>query len=555
MRILFVSSNRIGDAVITCGVLDHLIRACPRCRITVVCGPAAVGVFARMPNRERTIVLDKRRFDLHWLALWRQVAFIRWDLVVDLRGSGLAYTVPARKRAVRRRVPGRMFEQYAAVLDIRPAPLPVVWTAEQDRALAARLLPDGRPVIGLGATANWAPKVWPAERFAALFRRLAAEPFPGAVAAVFAGPGEPERAMAAPLLQALPGAVDLCGKLSLPEAAACLQRCALYVGNDSGLTHLAAAAGTPTIGLCGTTIDRAEEMVPAGRLADWALAHGPSMDALSVADAFAAVARLLALGRAADGGRRLTKPARDGFRLRATRPTVVGTAAFVRKPENGGAMRRRGRLIAIAILVATLLPDPAMMAARAQVTAPADAWLFGSWTGGLFPAPTGLTAEACLAQPVVIFTRDLVLRATMTEQTYAQRTVTGVRRTSDGFDLRFAASGGEAGGVASVLGLPTPPQAEGFGCESPDVLHVQRRGDNEITFPAVPTSPTRWSAALDAEPPGRRGVALLGARRDGGRDRSAKPESFLVNQGAPGAKSNHRYCDFQSQKIRRHTPP
>ena len=293
MRILFVSSNRIGDAVITCGVLDHLIRSHPDCRITVACGPAAEGVFARMPNRARTIIVHKHPRDLHWLRLWREVAFTFWDLVVDVRGSALAFLVPARRRAVRRRVPGRMFEQYAAMLGIVPAPLPVVWTAPADRDRAAALLPPGRPVIGLGATANWAPKVWPADRFAALFRRLADGPLPGAVPAVFAGPGEAERRMAAPLLEALPDAVDLCGVLTLAEAAACIQRCALYIGNDSGLMHLAAASGTPTIGLCGTTMDRAEEMAPAGRRAAWALADSASMESLSVQAAYAACSRML----------------------------------------------------------------------------------------------------------------------------------------------------------------------------------------------------------------------------------------------------------------------
>jgi ADP-heptose:LPS heptosyltransferase len=100
--------------------------------------------------------------------------------------------------------------------------------------------------------------------------------------------------MATPLLNVLPGAIDLCGKLTLPEAAACIQRCALYIGNDSGLMHLAAASGTPTIGLCGTTIDRAEEMAPAGKRVAWALADGPSMEALSVDDAYTACVRLLA---------------------------------------------------------------------------------------------------------------------------------------------------------------------------------------------------------------------------------------------------------------------
>jgi ADP-heptose:LPS heptosyltransferase len=293
MRILFISSNRIGDAVITCGVLDHLIRSYTDCRITIACGPAAEGVFARMPNRERTIIVVKQPHDVHWLKLWREVVFTLWDLVVDMRGSLLAFLVPTRRRAVRRRVPGRMFEQYAAMLGITPAPLPVVWTAPADRARAAALLPPGRPVIGFGATANWAPKVWPADRFAALFQKLADGPLPGAIPAVFAGPGDAERLMAAPLLAALPSAIDLCGTLILPEAAACIQRCAVYIGNDSGLMHLAAASGAPTIGLCGATVDRAAEMAPAGPRAAWALADGSSMESLSVEAAFTACVRML----------------------------------------------------------------------------------------------------------------------------------------------------------------------------------------------------------------------------------------------------------------------
>ena len=269
-------------------MLDQLIRTCPDCRITIACGPAAQGVFARMPNRERTILVEKHKSNIHWARLWRQVAFTWWDLVVDIRGSALAYLVPARRRVVRKRRPGRMFEQHGAMLGMAPPPLPVVWTAAEDRAKAAQLLPPGRPVIGLGVTANWAPKTWPAAHFAALFHRLAAGPFPDAMPAVFSGPGEAERAMAAPTLALLPGAIDLRGTLTLPEAAACIQRCALYVGNDSGLMHLAAASGTPTIGLCAVTNDRAAEMAPAGLHAAWALTEARSMEALTVDTVYAA---------------------------------------------------------------------------------------------------------------------------------------------------------------------------------------------------------------------------------------------------------------------------
>jgi heptosyltransferase-3 len=293
MRILFVTSNRLGDAVLSTGLLDHLIRTHREARITVACGPTAEGVFARMPNRERTIVLDKRPYSLHWLPLWASAATTFWDLVVDIRASALGWMVPTRRRAVMRKRPGHKTVQLAAVLGLDPPPLPVAWTAPEDRARAAALLPAGRRVIALGPTANWPPKVWPAERFAALFQVLASGPVPGAVPAVFAGPGEAERAMAQPLLAALPGAIDLVGRLSLPEVAACLARCALFVGNDSGLMHLAAAAQAPTLGLFGPT--PAEEYAPAGARAAVVVATSSSMRDLPVETAVAAAVRLLAV--------------------------------------------------------------------------------------------------------------------------------------------------------------------------------------------------------------------------------------------------------------------
>ena len=291
MRILFVTSNRLGDAVLSTGLLDHLIHSHPDARFTIACGPVAGDVFARMPNRERTIVLDKLPYRLHWPPFWAGVAFTRWDLVVDIRGSTIAWMVPTRRRAVMRRRPGHKIAQLAAVLGLDPPPLPVAWTAAEDRSRAAALLPSHRPLIGLGPTANWEPKTWPPARFAALFQALARGPLPGARPVVFAGPGEGERAMAAPLLAALPEAIDLVGRLSLPEVAACLARCALFVGNDSGLMHLAASAGAPTLGLFGPT--PAAEYAPAGPRAAAVLSRSESMQDLSVESALAAGVRLL----------------------------------------------------------------------------------------------------------------------------------------------------------------------------------------------------------------------------------------------------------------------
>jgi len=156
-------------------------------------------------------------------------------------------------------------------------------------------------------------------------------------------------------------------------------------------------------------------------------------------------------------------------------------------------MRRTARSIASATLLslAVTLPDAALSPARPQAAPQPHAWLFGAWTGGLFPAPSGLTAETCLAQPVVIFTRDLVLRATLTDPTYTQRVIATVRATSSGFEFRFDPGASSATAAAGgVLGLAGPAQEAGFGCEGPDVLHVQRRGANEIEFPGCADFPS-----------------------------------------------------------------
>jgi ADP-heptose:LPS heptosyltransferase len=288
MRILFITSNRIGDAVLSTGLLDHLLRAHPTARFTIACGPVAEGLFTHMPRRDATIVMEKRRFGRHWLPLWWHAVRRRWDLVVDIRASAMGYLVPTWRRAAMRKSRGHKTEQLARILRLAPPPLPVVWTSAADRDRAAALLPAGAPILALGPTANWTGKVWPPERFAALAAALR-DRLPRV--AVFAGPGAFEASLAAPLLAALPQAIDLTGRLTLSEAAACLARCALFVGNDSGLMHLAAAAGTATLGLFGPT--PAAEYGPAGRMARPVISATASMADLATEQVAQAAQALL----------------------------------------------------------------------------------------------------------------------------------------------------------------------------------------------------------------------------------------------------------------------
>lgn len=277
MRILFVTATRIGDAVLSTGVLAQLLDRYPGTRVTVAAGRDAAPLFAELPGLERIITIEKKPWRLHWLALYRAVALARWDIVVDLRASAIAYLLWARARYVaqKRRVGEHRVKQMARILDLDPPPSPQLWIGPARESEAARLVPSGTPVIAIGPAANWRGKEWRAERFAALAQRLTAPGglFPNARVAVLAAAHE--RAQAAPLIEALgPRALDLVGKIHLLTVAAVIKRCALFVGNDTGLMHLAAATGTPTLGLFGPSpIDQYAPWGPHSAVVATAIAH------------------------------------------------------------------------------------------------------------------------------------------------------------------------------------------------------------------------------------------------------------------------------------------
>jgi heptosyltransferase-3 len=256
MRILFITSNRIGDAILSTGLLNHLVRTHPQAGITVVAGPAAAPLFAATPGVVRVIPWAKQSLARHWLKLWWFAVRRRWGLVVDLRGSALSHLLVAEQRRVLRSDGGAEHRviHLARLLDLGDEPPPPrLHLSSGHRAAALELVPGDGAVLAIGPTANWGGKQWPAERFAAVAAALTRTGGVLAQARVAIFGAENERGMARPLIDSLPPerCIDLVGKVDLLTAAACLERCALYVGNDSGLMHLAAASGIPTLGLFG----------------------------------------------------------------------------------------------------------------------------------------------------------------------------------------------------------------------------------------------------------------------------------------------------------------
>ncbi|WP_309088029.1 glycosyltransferase family 9 protein [Phenylobacterium sp.] len=257
--ILFITATRIGDAVLSSGLIKRLHDEIPHARFTIVAGPAAAPLFAEVPNLDRVIVMEKAKSGGHWFELWRQVRQRRWGLVVDLRGSGLARFLRTRRRAIHKKSaePVHKVVEAARVLRIEDEPAaPHLFTSPEIDAYAAELVAGEGPILALGPAANWIGKTWPVERFSqAAMRLLRGEgPLKGGRLMVVGGPGD------AHLVRGLRDVgpnriIDLTGK-DLLTAYAALTHARLFIGNDSGAMHLAAAAGTPTLGLFGPSDER-----------------------------------------------------------------------------------------------------------------------------------------------------------------------------------------------------------------------------------------------------------------------------------------------------------
>ncbi len=111
-------------------------------------------------------------------------------------------------------------------------------------------LPAGKRILAVHPGSGGIRKVWPLSRWGVLLHRLRAEgnawPF------LILGPADEK---IAPLTHALAASlgIPVVQDLELPALAALLSLCDLYVGNDSGATHLAAAMGTPVVAVFGPT--------------------------------------------------------------------------------------------------------------------------------------------------------------------------------------------------------------------------------------------------------------------------------------------------------------
>ena len=274
-RIVVRSTNWIGDVVMLSPALRALRTGFPGARLDVVARRSIAGLFRGHPLVDDVVVEDG---GLGAFRLAARLRRRRYDLAVLMPKSLRAAVAPALAGIPRRvgyPTDGRRF------LLTHPVPLPagadsmhhvefflgpprhlgcpdddrslVFPVPEEDRREADRLLlaqgvrPGEGRLVAVHPGASRPERAWAAERFGEVAAGLVSS---GARVVVLGAPRDAEAARAV-LAAAGTSAIDAVGAGGIARMAALVARCDLFVGNDSGPMHVAAAMGTPTVSVFG----------------------------------------------------------------------------------------------------------------------------------------------------------------------------------------------------------------------------------------------------------------------------------------------------------------
>ena len=275
-RILLTRLKYIGDIVLTTPLVHTLRDTFPGAYIAYLGDSKGVSLLENNPYLDKIYSIDfEHNSLLKQCRLFFELNREHFDLVIDLfcnpRSALLSFATRAPVRVggdlhgrgklytVRIRDDGRpksavIFHQQS--LDAAGIEgkffAPEIFLTEDERTEARRYLgwqgiDVARPLVALHAGGTWPAKLWPAERFAELADLLRAKS--GAQILLTRGPKDAE--VVQKVEDNSVGTVLSLPVLPLRQLAAIISLCSAFVANDSGPMHIAAAVGTPTIGLFG----------------------------------------------------------------------------------------------------------------------------------------------------------------------------------------------------------------------------------------------------------------------------------------------------------------
>jgi heptosyltransferase-3 len=261
-KILFISHNRLGDCVLSTSLIRWANEQFPDAKIHLACGKVSADLFTHFPSIVDIYPITKEKWNLHWLKLWSYFRKQKWDLIIDLKNTAISRILPSQQRLVLKKPkdPTEKIHKiihYAKLVGYdktHKAYDPILFSSKKDKSKITHLLGNGAaPHIVLSPAANWRGKQWRAENFAKLINDLKADPsFKDAKFILLGAPNEMEVINEViDNISSTKNIFNLAGELTLTEITACLEYADLFIGNDSGLMHMAAAVKCPTIGLFG----------------------------------------------------------------------------------------------------------------------------------------------------------------------------------------------------------------------------------------------------------------------------------------------------------------
>ncbi|MBI5895274.1 MAG: lipopolysaccharide heptosyltransferase II [Desulfobacterales bacterium] len=282
-RILIRAANWVGDAIMTTPTIRAIRRNFPSAHITLLAKPWVAPVFNHNPDIDEVMIYKAAGRHGGWkglLRLAKEMRGCRFDLAILFQNAfeaallsflagiprRMGFTTDGRTALLTERIRtwrplkrGHLIDYYLGLLSgagmaLHGRQLTLVITPDEQleaRRYLAEMGMTEQLLVGLnpGATFGTA-KRWLPDRFAQLGRRLIAEH--KAQVVIFGGPDEADlgRWLAADIG---PGAIDLCGQTTLRQAMALIGQCGLFVTNDSGLMHVAAALEIPQVAIIGPT--------------------------------------------------------------------------------------------------------------------------------------------------------------------------------------------------------------------------------------------------------------------------------------------------------------
>jgi heptosyltransferase II len=277
-RILIVKLDRIGDMVNTTPVFDVLRDRYPNVQLDVVGHPAVLTLLDGDPRVAKRFPYTCCLYHggpvrPPGLAAWRLVRELwsaRYPLVVYLRGSfpflllGLRSRIVASKFVEGEPVIRRYLKPLNAAGDPGdPLPIPSLHVSSASRALVLSKYPawGGGPSVVIHAVSAAEGKQWPLERFARVADEISAR---GEARILFlAAPAE--RGIVARLQALCKRPHDFETGFGLREVVAAIAHADLFIGNDSGLAHIAAGVQTPEVVVWGAAnLDMARPVTPPG---------------------------------------------------------------------------------------------------------------------------------------------------------------------------------------------------------------------------------------------------------------------------------------------------